>query len=166
VKEVSSVDMAVSPVEKFQEYLVTKGMRLTRERMIFVEEVFADHEHFDADLLIERVTRRKDGRSISRSTVYRVLNLLEEAGLIRKVARQNDKDVYEHDYGYAQHDHFICQKCGELIEFSNERIRAIVEEIAAEHGFRLSHHRLEAHGVCRNCSSPPQKSRHRKLDMV
>lgn len=165
VNEVSSIDVAVSPVEKFQEYLATKGKRLTRERMNFVEEVFSTHEHFDADQLIERVAHRKDGRSVSRSTVYRVLNLLEEAGLIRKVARQNDKDVYEHDYGYAQHDHFICQKCGELLEFSNERIREIVEEIAAEFGFRLSHHRLEAHGICQACSSPPQR-RHRKLDMV
>lgn len=165
MKEVSSVDVAVSPVEKFQEYLATKDMRLTRERMNLVEEVFSSHEHFDADLLIERVSRRKDGRSVSRATVYRVLNLLDEAGLIRKVARQNDKDVYEHDYGYAQHDHFICSKCGELTEFSNERIREVVEEIAAEYGFRLSHHRLEAYGVCAACSSPPHRS-HRKLDMI
>ncbi|HUG17486.1 MAG TPA: Fur family transcriptional regulator [Planctomycetaceae bacterium] len=161
----SSVDVAVSPVEKFQEYLATKDMRLTRERMNFVEEVFSSHEHFDADLLIERVSRRKDGRSVSRPTVYRTLTLLEEAGLIRKVARQSGRDVYEHDYGYAQHDHFICSRCGELTEFSNERIRDVVEEIAAEYGFRLSHHRLEAHGICAECSSPPRRS-HRKLDMI
>ncbi|MBD3672911.1 MAG: transcriptional repressor [Planctomycetaceae bacterium] len=165
MKEVSSVDVAISPIEKFQEYLATRGKRLTRERMIFVEEVFADHEHFDADTVIERVSRRKDGRSVSRSTVYRVLSLLEEAGMIRKVARQNDRDVYEHDYGYAQHDHFICEKCGDLIEFSNDSVREVVEQIAAEHGFRLSHHRLEAHGVCAKCSAPPQR-RHRKLDMI
>jgi Fur family transcriptional regulator, ferric uptake regulator len=165
VKEVSSVDVAISPIEKFQEYLTTRGMRLTRERMIFVEEVFADHEHFDADTIIERVSHRKDGRSVSRSTVYRVLGLLEEAGMIRKVARQNDKDVFEHDYGYAQHDHFICEKCGELTEFSNDNIRELVEAIAAEYGFRLSHHRLEGHGVCATCSAPPQR-RHHKLDMI
>ena len=164
VKEVSSVDVAVSPIEKFREYLATRGMRLTPERMHFVEEVFADHEHFDAETIIERVAQRKDGR-VSRSTVYRVLSLLEEAGMIRKVARQNDRDVYEHDYGYAQHDHFICEKCGDLIEFSNEKIRDLVEEIAAEYGFRLQNHRLEGHGVCEKCSTHPQ-GRHRKLDMI
>lgn len=165
VKEVSSVDVAVSPIEKFREYLATRGMRLTPERMNFVEEVFADHEHFDPETIIERVARRKDGRSVSRSTVYRVLTLLEEAGLIRKVARQNGRDIYEHDYGYAQHDHFICEKCGELTEFSNEMIRDLVEQIAAEYGFRLSNHRLEGHGICEKCSTPPQR-RHRKLDMI
>jgi len=165
VKEVSSVDVAVSPTEKFREYLATRGKRLTAERMSFVEEVFAEHEHFDADTLIARVAGRKDGRKISRSTVYRILSLLEEAGMIRKVARQNDRDIYEHDYGYAQHDHFICEKCGDLIEFSNETIRDLVEEIAAEYGFRLSNHRLEGHGVCEKCSTPPQR-RHRKLDMI
>jgi Fur family ferric uptake transcriptional regulator len=101
----------------------------------------------------------------SRSTVYRTLNLLEEAGLIRKVARANDREVYEHDYGYPQHDHLICKQCGQMIEFPNQAISDFLETIAAEHGFRMTGHRLEVDGICDNCSRPPQRS-HRKLDMI
>jgi Fur family ferric uptake transcriptional regulator len=155
----------LTPLEKFREFLLTKGERLTRERSIIVEEVFAEHEHFDADTLIARVGRDKTGRRVSRATVYRALKLLEEAGLLRKVARPNGSEVYEHDYGYPQHDHLICGKCGELIEFTNEAISAIVEKICNEHSFLKTGHRLEVYGTCSKCNVPPQR-RHRKLDLV
>ncbi|MFV0445502.1 MAG: Fur family transcriptional regulator [Planctomycetaceae bacterium] len=159
------VDIAVSPVEKYREFLATKGLRMTRERAIFVEEVFSSHEHFDAEQLIQRLAARQDSRRVSRSTIYRHLRQLEEAGLIRKVARQDEKDVYEHDYGYPQHDHFICNKCGELIEFQNAAISELVEQIAREYGFRMEGHRMEVHGLCRNCSRPPT-TRPKKLNLL
>lgn len=138
---------------------------MTRERAIFVEEVFSSHEHFDAEQLIQRLAARKDSRRVSRSTIYRSLLQLEEAGLIRKVARQDGKDVYEHDYGYPQHDHFICNKCGELTEFHNESISNLVAQIAKDYGFRVDGHRMEVHGLCRNCSRPPE-TRPKKLNLL
>jgi Fur family ferric uptake transcriptional regulator len=159
----ASLDVAVSPVDKFQEFLATRGMRLTQERAIIVEEVFSSHEHFDADQLVARLSQRRDGRRVSRSSVYRTIDFLVKAGLLRKVARANDRDLYEHDYGYPQHDHLICKKCGSLIEFRNQEIAKLIEEIAADHGFRMTGHRLEVYGMCDKCSRPP-KRRHPKLD--
>ena len=72
-----TVQVAVEPIEKCREFLQTKGLRLTRERAIIVEEVFAHHEHFDAEQLIERLAGRRDGKRVSRSTIYRTLSLLE-----------------------------------------------------------------------------------------
>jgi Fur family ferric uptake transcriptional regulator len=159
------VDVSISPAEKYREFLATKGQRMTRERAIIVDEVFASHEHFDAEQLIGRLSQRKDSRRVSRSTIYRALESLEEAGLIRKVARQDNKDVFEHDYGYPEHDHLICKRCGTLIEFHNESIREIVEEVAREHGFRLEGHRMEAYGLCSDCSRPPS-TRPKKLNLL
>ncbi len=161
----SSEEPLVSPTEKFREFLVTKGHRLTREREIIVEEVFATHEHFDADQLVERVSHSKDGRRVSRSTVYRTLSSMEEAGLLRKVARPNGSEVYEHDYGYPQHDHLICDQCGNLIEFHNDAIAELIEQIASQHGFLKTAHRLEVYGTCETCRRPKER-RHRKLDMI
>ena len=154
-----------SPIDKFREFLLTKKERLTRERSIIVEEVFARHEHFDADALVARVATNKGGRRVSRATVYRALKLLEEAGLLRKVARPTGSEVYEHDYGYPQHDHLICSKCGQLIEFTNEAISVVVDQVCGQHGFNKRGHRLEVYGVCSKCNAPPQR-RHRKLDLV
>lgn len=161
----SSVETTISPIEKFREFLVTKDQRLTREREIIVAEVFADHEHFEPDQLIERLGRRTDGRRVSRSTVYRTLASMEEAGLLRKVARPNGREVYEHDYGYPQHDHLICDQCGTLIEFHNDAIAELIEKIALENGFMKTGHRLEVYGTCQSCRRPKER-RHRKLDMI
>ena len=165
VNELESVDVAVTPVEKFREFLATKGQRFTQERQIIVDEVYSSHEHFEADDLVNRLTLRKDDSRVSRSTVYRALNLLEEAGLLRKVARPQGREVFEHDYGYPQHDHLLCQKCGSLTEFPNETISSILDQIAEQHGFRLSGHRLVVYGTCTECSRPARR-RHSKLDLL
>ncbi len=161
----NNVPVAVSPAEKYREYLATKGLRLTRERSIIIEEVFASHEHFDAEQLIGRLAQRTDGTRVSRSTIYRSLLQLEEAGLIRKVARQDDRDVFEHDYGYPQHDHLICRKCGTLIEFQADAISQVLNEVASRHGFRMDGHRLEVTGLCDACCRPPA-SRPKKLNLL
>lgn len=166
MSDLAPQDVAVSPVEKFREYLATQGKRLTQEREIIIREIFSDHEHFDTDQIVARLSKtRTDGRRVSRATIYRALSWMEEAGIIRKVARSNGREVYEHDYGYPQHDHFICEKCNELIEFSNEAISELLEQVASEIGFRMTGHRLEAHGICAECAKPPTR-RHRKLDMI
>lgn len=155
------VEVSVSPAEKFKEFLLTKGLRMTRERATVLEEVFATHEHFEAEQLVQRLAEQR----ISRSTGYRTVKLLEEAGLIRKVARQDLRDVYEHDYGYPQHDHLICKKCGTLIEFQQSEISSILEEVARRHGFRMEGHRLEVSGLCDTCCRPPQ-TRPKKLNLL
>ena len=155
------VEVAVSPMEKFREFLLTKNLRMTRERATIVEEVFSSHEHFEAEQLVQRLAEQR----VSRSTGYRTVKLLEEAGLIRKVARQDSRDVYEHDYGYPQHDHLICKKCGELIEFHLHEIGELLETVARKHGFRMEGHRLEVFGLCDKCCRPP-KTRPKKLNLL
>lgn len=165
MSELSPKEVAVSPVEKFREFLATRQMRLTQEREIIVGAIFSDHEHFDCEEIVARLDKPQNGHRVSRATVYRTVAQMEEAGLIRKVARTNDRDVYEHDYGYPQHDHFICRKCNKLIEFSNEDVAELLEKVALELGFRMTGHRLEAHGMCAECAKPPSR-RHKKLDMI
>ena len=166
MSDLSPKRVSASPEEKFREYLATQSMRLTQEREIIVREIFADHEHFETDEIVARLTKpRPDGSRVSRATIYRTIGHLEDAGLIRRVARSNDREVYEHDYGYPQHDHFICEKCGALIEFRNEDISKMLETMSADHQFRMTGHRLEVHGICAACARPPSR-RHRKLDMI
>lgn len=161
----TALDVEVTPIEKFREFLRTKGLRLTPEREAVVRAVYATHEHFDADHWVNTLASQPGRKWASRSTIYRTIDLMKEARLIRQVARVNDRAVYEHDYSYPQHDHLICKKCQKLIEFPNEEIAAVVEKVAAELGFRLTGHRLEGEGICAECSRPPKRS-HRKLEMI
>jgi len=162
--DLPAVEVAASPREKLEEFLATRGLRLTQERAAILEEVYSSHLHFDGDELAARLVNRPGAVRVSRATVYRALRLMVEAGLLRRVARPNGREVYEHDYGYPQHDHFICRVCGELIEFQNGAISQILDEVAAKNSFRVSGHRLEVYGLCSKCSRPQR--RHSKLDLL
>jgi Fur family ferric uptake transcriptional regulator len=145
------VHVALSPQERFEEYLQSRGKRVTHQRRSLVDFIFARHDHFDADELIEGLSQRDQGDRVSRPTVYRTLNELVEAGLLRRMSL-GGRAVYEHDYGYPQHDHLHCQICNRLIEFHSDALQEIREAVAREHKFRITGHRLIISGICHECA--------------
>jgi Fur family ferric uptake transcriptional regulator len=84
----------MAPIDRYREFLAGKGLRVTREGARVVEEIFTLTERFEAERIVERMSHGQ-GR-VSRSTIYRTLEKLEEAGLIRRVARDEGHEVYEH----------------------------------------------------------------------
>ena len=159
-----TVEVALSPLERFAEYLQSKGKRITQQRRHLVQQVFSRHEHFDADDLLADLAAAPTDRKVSRPTVYRTLNELVEAGLLRKMAL-GGRAVYEHDYGYPQHDHLHCTRCSQLIEFRSDEIARIRDAVAREHNFRVAGHRLIISGVCADCRRKSQRKKS-PLDLV
>jgi Fur family ferric uptake transcriptional regulator len=158
------IQVSLPPLKRFEEYLQSRGKRITQQRRALVAFIFERHDHFDADELFESLGRRHQGEKISRPTVYRTLNELVEAGLLRKMAL-GGRAVYEHDYGYPQHDHLYCQLCNKLIEFHSEALQEIRDAVAREYHFRVTGHRLIVTGVCHECG----RNRHRRqspLDFI
>jgi Fur family transcriptional regulator, ferric uptake regulator len=157
------VQVSLSPQDRFEEYLQSRGKRNTQPRRALVEHIFERHHHFDADELIESLAEAGQGKA-ARATVYRTLEELVRAGLLRKL-NLGGRAVYEHDYGYPQHDHLYCQSCDKLIEFHSEELAEIRDAVAREHNFRVSGHRLTITGMCFDCS----RKRHRRqspLDLI
>ena len=157
------LDVSLSPQERFEEYLQARNQRQTRQRRFLVDQVFSDHSHFDADELIDRLPRRGEQNYVSSATVYRTLGDLVDAGLLRKF-ELDGRTVFEHDYGYPQHDHLYCTRCRQLIEFQSDELMKLRDEVAADQGFRVSGHRMIIQGVCRDCSKSRRKKR--KQDLV
>ncbi|MEM9352708.1 MAG: Fur family transcriptional regulator [Planctomycetota bacterium] len=158
------VKVSSSPQERFSEYLQSRGKRVTEQRRALVEHVFKRHDHFDAEELIASASQELAGIRISRPTVYRTLNELVEAGLLRRMSL-GGRSVYEHDYGYPQHDHLHCTICDQLIEFQSSELRRIREAVGREHNFRVTGHRLIVTGICEECAA----KRHRRqgpLDLI
>lgn len=158
-----TVEVALTPLERFEEYLRSRQKRITKQRRTIVEQVFSVHRHFDAEDLLALLQRTVGARKVSRPTVYRTLAELVDAGLLREMSLKG-RSVYEHDYGYPQHDHLHCEKCDKLIEFSSEQVRQIRDAVAREHQFRVHGHRLIIHGICAECSRP--RRRLRPVDLV
>src|SRR5260370_12447950 len=91
--------------DKFREFLEIRGEKLTEPRRILVRHIFDSHKHFDADELVADL--RIAGRQVSRSTVYRTLRLLVEAGLLREL-RLTNRTPYQHAYRYPPPAHLPC----------------------------------------------------------
>ena len=150
-----------SPEEKFREFLEIRGEKLTEPRRVLVRHIFDSHKHFDADELVADL--RTAGRQVSRSTVYRTLRLLVEAGLLREL-RLTNRTAYEHDYGYPSHDHLHCTECKTIVEFSNDEVRRVREAVSLQHGYRPLGHRFIITGICPQCSRA--RSPRRRLDLI
>lgn len=163
VISLAPVEVSLSPQERFEEFLRSRGLRNTDQRRFLVEQVFSRHEHFDADGLIEQLPRKGSKNYVSRPTVYRTLKEFVDAGLLKSF-QLDGRMVYEHDYGYPQHDHLYCTRCQKLFEFQSDELVKLRDEVAAAHGFRVNHHRLIIHGVCQACSRRRRKKR--KQDLV
>ncbi|MBA7671602.1 Ferric uptake regulation protein [subsurface metagenome] len=139
----------ITEEDRFRNYLNKKGLKFTPERELILKEVFSLHKHFDVEELFLRL--RKRDRTISRATIYRTLPLLIEGGLIREALRCRDRVYYEHIFGHPHHDHLLCIKCGRAIEFRDERIEKLQNEVCKKYGFEPIEHRLGIKGYCRKC---------------
>lgn len=157
------VPVSSTPMQRFEEYLQSRGLRNTAPRRFLVEQVFSRHQHFDADSLIEQLPRKGDTNYVSPATVYRTLKEFVEAGLLEGF-ELDGRTIYEHDYGYPQHDHLYCTKCRRLFEFRSEEMVRLRDRVASEHNFRVTGHRLIVHGVCQECGRRRRKKR--KQDLV
>ncbi len=164
MSELPPIEVSLTPEERFAEYLQSLGMRNTEQRKGLLEYVFSHHEHFDADQLIERLPRKGQPGYISRPTVYRTLSEFVDAGLLRKF-QLDGRAVYEHDYGYPQHDHFYCTECSTLIEFQNKDLLQLRDTISRDHKFQVSTHRMIIHGICEQCQQERRRVR-RKVDLI
>jgi Fur family ferric uptake transcriptional regulator len=158
-----TVEVALTPLQRFEEFLQSRGKRITQQRKTLVEQIAARHEHFDADQLILDLAANIKTRRVSRPTVYRTLSEMVDAGLLRKMVL-GGRAVYEHDYGYPQHDHLHCTECNKLIEFSSDEIIRLREAVAREQQFRVTGHRFIIAGICSDCRAARQRKR--RLDLV
>jgi Fur family ferric uptake transcriptional regulator len=158
-----AVEVSQSPEDKFREYLASRSrpQRYTEQQRELVRYIFRQHSHFDADQLIDAVKR--EGFQASRATVYRTLTKLVDAGLLRRL-EMGPRTVFEHDYGYPQHDHLHCDRCNKIIEFRHPALEDLVREVCRQQGFQAEQHSFIIRGTCADCNRA--RVIKRRLDLV
>ena len=142
-------EQARGPVTRFEEYLRTHRLRLTRERRTVLEVILSRAGHFDAEELLQFLRSRR--RPVSRATLYRTLEHLTAAGLVKKHSFGRGQAQYEHVYGRQHHDHMVCERCGLVIEFVDLEIEKLQDEVCRRHGFVSTNHVMEIFGICSDC---------------
>jgi Fur family transcriptional regulator, ferric uptake regulator len=136
-------------LERFRRYLREHHQPVTRQRDLVAEVVFQSDDHLSVDA-IRRELKRRSAR-VGLATVYRTLDLLVESGLVRAHEFGEGFRRYEPMTEQSDHEHLICERCGRVVEFANERMERMLPVLADEHGFQHRRHRVEIYGVCRDC---------------
>lgn len=129
----------------FRRYLHEQALKFTPERAMILDAALRKEGLFEPEQLVADL--KSLGHRVSRATVYRTLNHLQDAGILKQVFFDNKQSYYEVIAGRQVHDYLICVATGKVIEFNSEKLRHLVEEICQQHGFDPLSHRFQIFGL-------------------
>lgn len=129
----------------FRRYLHGEKLKFTPERAMILDAVLRKTGLFEPEQLTADL--KQLGHDASRATVYRTLNHLQDAGILKQVFFDNKRSYYEVIAGRQTNDYLICVATGKVIEFSSARLQALRDEICREHGFEPISHRFHIFGL-------------------
>lgn len=138
--------------QRLDAYMNKKGLRSTNQRRTIAETFFESAgkspKHVTIEELLARVREKEPG--VGYATVYRTLKLFTECGIAAERNFGDGQTRYElsDESTEEHHDHLICNDCGRIIEFHDDRIERIQDVISAELGFQISSHKHEIYGDC------------------
>jgi Fur family transcriptional regulator, ferric uptake regulator len=137
----------------FRQFISSKGLKTTRQRDVILDAFLSSDRHMSIEDLYLKL-RVKNPR-IGYATVYRTLKLFAESGIAREIQFGDGQTRYEHVAEGEHHDHLVCTRCGAIIEFENETIERLQDEVANSYGFIIGTHKLELYGTCAKCRKLP-----------
>jgi Fur family transcriptional regulator, ferric uptake regulator len=95
---------------------------------------------------------RSGGRAIGRASIYRVLELLAEHGLVERVAVGDGQTRFERAHpGGQHHHHLVCERCGRLVAFDDDRLEQAIDQLSERLGVTVESHDVLLRGACGRC---------------
>jgi Fur family ferric uptake transcriptional regulator len=133
----------------FKLALKDRGLKSTSQRDDIARVFFGTNRHISVEELYHDV--RKVSPRVGYATVYRTVRLLRECSLATERHFHDGEARFENAEQEHHHDHLICERCGRIVEFTNERIEELQEAVASKLGLVISRHKMELYGVCADC---------------
>jgi len=120
------------------------GLKVTSPRVKILRLLrLPENQHISAEDLYKKLLEQGD--EVGVATVYRVLNQFDDAGIVTRHHFEGGKSVFELA-NQQHHDHLVCLKCGEVIEFNDNLIEKQQKIIAEKYGIKLTNHSLYLYG--------------------
>lgn len=140
-------------MEDLRRKLQERQHKMTPQRQE-VLQIFLDHpgEHLSAEDVHDILREQKS--EIGLATVYRSLELLSELGILLKLKLDDRYCSYEintTDPSLHHHHHLICTSCGKIIEFEDDLLDDLEQDIENKLGFHVSNHEVKFFGYCKEC---------------
>ena len=128
---------------------------MTPQRQI-VLQIFLDNpgEHLSAEDVHGLLRDKK--AEIGLATVYRSLELLSNLGILQKMEFGDGCSRYEvntTDPKAHHHHHLICTKCNKVIEFEEDLLDDLEQDICRKSGFKILDHQVKFFGICKECQA-------------
>ena len=126
------------------------GTRITPARRALVTAlVEAGGHHVTAEDLVDTVQRSIP--AVHRSTVYRTLEALEQAGVVEHVHLGHGRAVYH--LSDDRHHHLVCDRCGSVVQVPEAVVAPLRDQLVDGYGFVVNGRHFALPGVCRACSA-------------
>jgi Fur family transcriptional regulator, ferric uptake regulator len=146
--------LAWMPVKEWSEHVhaVLSGAGLkrggARERVI---ELLAGQPCALSAVQIEEALRTS-GRATGRASIYRVLELLVEHGLVERIVLGDGQARFERAHPSGEHHHhLVCERCGRLVAFDDAGLERAIDRLSERLGVSIESHDVLLRGACRRC---------------
>ena len=133
----------------FKDALRERTLKSTSQRDDIARVFFANTRHISVEELYREV--RQVNPRVGYATVYRTVRLLRECGLAAERHFHDGEARFENVEEAHHHDHLICERCGRIVEFANDAIERLQDQVAQKLGFVITRHKMELYGVCADC---------------
>lgn len=124
------------------------ALKKSKQRDMIKTFLMSRKDHPTADVVYTNV--RQENPNISLGTVYRNLTLLADIGEIQRLHLGNGVDHFDADI--SPHYHFVCSKCGSVIDLEMEAIDSIINTAKAHFNGIIAGHVTYFYGTCDNCT--------------
>jgi Fur family peroxide stress response transcriptional regulator len=138
---------AIERLKKLEQVCRERGLPLTSQRRAVLEVLLQRSDHPTADQIFEAVHERSP--EISRRTVYRVLEMLVEFGLIRRVHHPGAAARF--DAKTHRHHHLVCMGCNKIVDWESSDLDGISLPKGKLHGFDICDFSVQLMGMCPEC---------------
>ncbi|WP_321494625.1 FeoA domain-containing protein [uncultured Desulfobacter sp.] len=136
--------------EQFRRLFGRRGLDRFEERFQILESFLKLESHVSLAQIADQV--RQDGLRVDGDFLRQCMEQLCRFGFASQVVfDQDDTMLYEHRHLGVHHDHMVCTKCGEILEFNDDALENLQEKLAAEYGFFMLQHKMEIYGLCGQC---------------
>ena len=130
--------------------LKSEGLRATKQRLSIWDELSSTEKHRDIETILKDLKKNKI--NVSRATLYRTIDVFVKHNLLKKITLDSGKFLYEHNKKTItpQHDHIVCEDCGEIFEFYDNNISSIENKIADGLNLNLTKRVHQLSGTCKD----------------
>jgi Fe2+ or Zn2+ uptake regulation protein len=136
---------AISNMGKLKNILKEKDLKPTYQRLKVIEYL---DKHMNGHPTVEMIYEAlsKNIPTMSMTTIYNTLNAFLEKGLVSAVTITGTEIRY--DFNTSPHHHFLCKKCGKIIDID---IKCPIADKKKIYGHKIEEFHRYIKGICKNC---------------